>query len=288
MPHPVSKSCPEFLAGLLLAMLLSPWAAAAPPVHQARLLGSFDAPAARQGVAVDATHFYAVTNTGISRHDKVTGAADRQWDASDQDQGLLIHLDSGMVQEGSLYAAHSNYPHSPMTSSVEIWDTATMTHTGSHSFGVRLGSLTWVDFHDGHWWGTFGNYDKVQAGQSEPYGRTANTTLVKMNSDFLILEQWQFPAALLERFSPMSNSGGSWGPDGHLYITGHDHPEIYVLDLPEYGSRLQWIATVEVQGLQGQGIAWDRSSEERILWGINRAGPQVLRFSVPAVDGQPD
>ena len=23
----------------------------------------------------------------------------------------------------------------------------------------------------------------------------------------------------------MSNSGGSWGPDGLLYCTGHDHPE---------------------------------------------------------------
>ena len=59
----------------------------------------------------------------------------------------LIHLDSLMEHEGRLYASHSNYPVTPMTSSVEIWDAATMEHVATHSFGIYRGSLTWLDRH---------------------------------------------------------------------------------------------------------------------------------------------
>jgi hypothetical protein len=46
-----------------------------------------------------------------------------------------------------------------MTSSLEIWDAATLKHIGNHSFGINWGSLTWADFCDGYWWMTFANYD---------------------------------------------------------------------------------------------------------------------------------
>jgi hypothetical protein len=62
--------------------------------------------------------------------------------------------------DGKLYAAHSNYPDWPMTSSMEIFDAETLQPVGSHSFGILYGSLTWVDWKDGHWWMTFANYDK--------------------------------------------------------------------------------------------------------------------------------
>ena len=50
-----------------------------------------------------------------------------------------------MLMDGKIYAAHSNYPDWPMTSSLEIWDAETMKHIGTHSFGIQWGSLTWVD-----------------------------------------------------------------------------------------------------------------------------------------------
>jgi len=247
----------------------------------AELLEEFTTFDARQGVAVDELHFYAVNNTRITKHDK-DGEPLLQWDGGPEDgSGLLIHLDSAMVHEGKLYAAHSNYPFWPMTSSVEIWDTQTLQHSASHSFGVQIGSFTWLDRHDGYWWGAFGNYDRVQDGMTQPYGGTANTTLVKMNDEFAILEQWLFPPELHARFTPMSNSGGSWGPDGLLYITGHDHPEIYVVRPPQLGSTVEWLATVHVPGLEGQGIAWDRSESGRILWGIHKATRKVFRYSIP-------
>jgi hypothetical protein len=82
------------------------------------------------------------------------------------------------------------------------------------------------------------------------------------------------PPPILERFEDMSNSGGSWGPDGRLYISGHDPAEVYVMELPEAGSVLNWVATVPLD-IAGQGIAWDRS-QPGVIYGIHRAGGRVV------------
>ena len=76
------------------------------------------------------------------------------------------------------------------------------------------------------------------------------------------------PAALIARFGAMSNSGGSWGPDGRLWISGHDLPEAYALDVPKAGSVMRWVGTAWLD-IAGQGIAWDRS-DSNILWGVVR------------------
>jgi len=253
---------------------------------EATLLQQFDAVDARQGVAVDNSHFFAINNTRIAMHDKNSGEIIMQWNGGPtMNSKQLIHLDSGVVRDGLLYAAHSNYPRSPMQSSVESWNATTLEHVESHPFEPIPGSLTWLDFHQGHWWATFANYDVIVPGQQEAYGTTAATLLVKMNQDFTILQRWLFPPALHERFTPMSNSGGSWGADGFLYIPGHDHPEIYVLQIPQQGSAIQWLATVHVPWIEGQGIAWDRSADERIMWGITRSKKKVVRFSIPKITG---
>jgi hypothetical protein len=70
----------------------------------------------------------------------------------------------------------------------------------------------------------------------------------------------------------MSNSGGSWGPDGFLYLTGHDRGELYKVQLPTAGSVLELVATIPMN-IRGQGIAWDRS-DPGVLYGIVRATPQ--------------
>lgn len=249
---------------------------------QAITTGTFDTFDARQGVAVDADHFYAVNNFRITKHRKADGRPLVQWDGVSE-AGPLIHMDSGMVWQGKLYASHSNYPAWPMTSSVEVWDAQSMEHIASHSFGIELGSFTWLDRHQGHWWGAFGNYDKVQRDQTEAYGKTVRTQVVKMDDQFRILARWTLPQEILARIAPMSNSGGSWGPDGYLYLTGHDHPEIYVMQIPIQGSELRWIATVDAPEIHGQGIAWDRSSERRMLWGIRKRDRKVFRMQVPEI-----
>jgi hypothetical protein len=271
------------------ALLILSWlpgyqmALADAPVFEAKVVRKFSAFDAWQAVAVDADHFYAINNRRITKHDKLTGEPVMQWDGGAASANSLLHLDSGYVLNGKLYAAHSNYPAWPMTSSIEIWDTETMEHIDTHSFGIAPGSMTWLDRHDGFWWGTFANYDIVQAGMDHPYGESRNTQVVKMDDEFAILERWIIPPQLMARMMPMSNSGGSWGADGYLYLTGHDYPEVYVTAIPAAGSQLEWIATVQVSELNGQGIAWDRSTQSPILWSILRRTREVFQVNMPEV-----
>lgn len=249
------------------------------PTVEAEPLDVFPSWDAHQGVGVDDDHFYAVRNQSITQHDKTTGEPLLQFVGAED--GPIDHMDSAVVVKDKLYASNSNYPEWPMTSSIEVFDTRTMEHIDTHSFGIFRGSLTWLDRYQGAWWATFANYDRVQEGQLEPYGETHNTQVVKMDNDFQVLQSWTIPEPILDTFEDMSNSGGSWGPDGRLYLTGHDLPEAYVMQLPPAGGELQWIATVDLPGIEGQGIAWDRHSDEPNLWGFSRDNDEVTRFLVP-------
>jgi len=248
----------------LLACGAIPAAVAEPALEQT---GEFNVPEANQGVGVDAKHFYAVDNTTIAKYDKKTAKLVKKWEGGKD--GPIKHFDSALVMEGKIYLAHSNYPEWPMTSSLEIFDAETLEPVGSHSFGIQWGSLTWVDWHDGHWWMTFANYDRPFGPNKTPYGYKANTIMVKMTADFRPVESWTLPKVLLDKFEDMSTSGGSWGPDGSLYLTGHDPAELYRMRFPKAGSVLE-LDTVIPMNIRGQGIAWDRS-QPGMIYGIIRA-----------------
>jgi hypothetical protein len=258
----------------MLATALSAAESARELVETAR----FAAAEARQGVAVDAQHFYAVTDRAIGKYDKFSGAQVAKWEGARD--GPIIHLDSAVILEGKLYAAHSNYPAEPMTSSVEIFDPATLKHIGTHSFGIMWGSLTWIDRHDGAWWAVFANYSRVFGQSQRPYGNSYWTTLVKFDDKWQWQQGWIFPSKIIQRSEPMSISGGSWGPDGQLYVTGHDHPEVYVLRLPRAGSVLEHVETIPF-AIHGQGIAWDRS-RPGTLYGISRPNGHVVAAQLRA------
>jgi hypothetical protein len=256
---------------------------AEPPRFNAQILERFPSADAYQAIAVDTDYFYTVNNRQISRHLKGNGELVEQWDEASKLESPLIHLDSGVIIDGELIGVHSNYPRWPMRSSIEFFDSATLQHKRRRDFGVFLGSMTWLDRYDDAWWGAFGNYDIVQVGMTEPYGETRNTVVVKFDEQFNVAQQWRLPDEIIERITPMSNSGGSWGADDLLYLTGHDHPEIYVMKAPVDSEVLSWIATVQVPGLNGQGIAWDRSSESNELWAILRASRQALKIRMPKI-----
>lgn len=229
----------------------------------------FPAEEARQAVAVDATHFYAIDNAAIGKYEKATGKRVARW--AGPPGGAVTHLNSGVVVDGTLYCAHSNYPEMPATSSIEMYDTQTMEHVASHSFGIASGWATWVDRYDGAWWVVFARYNKL----SGETGKGTNwTTLVRFDRSWRRTGGWVFPEKVLARFGSYSNSGGSWGAHGLLYATGHEEPELYVLRLPGEGSVLQLVGIMTIPN-HGQGIAWDRS-ESRALYVLNRPTREVL------------
>jgi len=93
-------------------------------------IAEYNCPEAHQGVAVDDSFFYAIGTREIGKYEKISGKLVKKWQEKKNEP--IIHLDSGVVIDGKLYAAHSNYPGLPMTSSVEIWDIATLKHVGTH------------------------------------------------------------------------------------------------------------------------------------------------------------
>lgn len=266
------RIAPAFVCLLVFA---APAAAQAP--LSAEVVRRYPAPEATQGVAVDRRHFYAVANSRIAKYDKKTGVKVAEWAG---DRARFPHLNSCEIIGRDLVCANSNFPETPMTSSVEFFDPRRMTHRRTVSLGQQIGSLTWVDRRDGFWWAAFANYDGKGG---EPGRGHAYSQLVKFDDDWRRLEAWSFPASVTERFKPMSSSGGGWGPDGLLYVTGHDHPELYVLRLPKGGSKLDHLATIAAP-IEGQAIAFDRSAD-RALFGISRPKREVVAMRLPNVNG---
>jgi hypothetical protein len=257
----------KLLAALCAVVFLAGAVPAASGASRLEQIAELDIPEAYQGIGVDDRYFYAVHNRIIAKYDKKTGKPAGKWEGPKD--GPIIHLDSALVMDGKIFAAHSNYPEWPMTSSLEIWDAQTMKHIGTHSFGINWGSLTWADFYNGNWWMTFANYDRPFGPGKTPYGHKAATQMIKFTADFRFVAAWVLPKAILDKFEAMSNSGGSWGPDGYLYLTGHDPAEVYKMTLPKAGSVLELVEIIPAN-IRGQGIAWDRS-DRGVLYGIIRA-----------------
>jgi hypothetical protein len=211
----------------------------------------FQAAEADQAVAVDERFFYAIDNHAIGKYDKQTGDKVGEWIGPDN--GPIIHLNSGIVIDGRLYCGHSNYPGVPMFSSIEIFDTKTLQHVASHSFGLMPGSATWIDRRDGIWWVGFANY----VGNGGVPGQGPAWTHVGLfDEDWRQVGGYAFPDSIVQRFHEHSNSGAAFGPGGFLYATGHDAGEIYLLKPPAAGSVLELIDVLPVTA-EGQGVAWD-------------------------------
>lgn len=234
---------------------------------------------AYQGVAVDAEYFYGIGNFVLVKHRKDTG--ERVAERIGRRGGPIIHYNGGHVADGQLILAHQNFPRVPMTSSLEIHDTADLSLIRSHSLGIRFGSMTWAERRDGFWWACFANYS---ANGGIPGFDNSWTYFGKFDDNWQMLESWTFPPQVIATWHNSSSSGGSWGDDGLLYVTGHDEPELYVMRLPtQGGSVLEYVTTIDVP-FEGQSWSWDRSAApRRVIYGISRRAKDIVIAEIPAV-----
>ena len=244
-------------------------ARAAAPARRCEEVRRIPAPEANQAVAADEDSLYAIGNHSIGRYDKQTGRRLAGWEC--ENGKPLIHLDSGVVHDGVLYCAHSNYPGLPMVSSIEMWDARSLRHTGSHSFGIFAGSATWIDLRLRYRYVTFAHYHNTA---DEPGKDARSTTLIQFNSGWQQLQAWVYPADVVSRLGDYSISGGVFTADGKLYCTGHDNPEIYALRFPEGGSSLVLEEIFQVP-MKGQGIALDPTAPD-LLYGIDRGKREIV------------
>lgn len=252
---------------------------APPPVQmeQARLLRIYDAPEARQGVAVDRQFFYALTNTVIAKYDKQTGALLARW--AGPRGGLVSHLNACFAQKDHLICANSNFPQVPMASSIETFSTRDLSHQGSHSLGIKdEGSLTFVDRYGPGWLAGFAHYD---ADGGLPYKNAAYAGIVVFDAQWRRTGGYGLPASVLSAMAPHAASGGALGRDGLLYVFGHSKPELYVLAKPTMGPTLIHVATIAIDA-RGQAFDWDEH-QERVLFAIDRPTGTVRSFKIPDI-----
>lgn len=234
---------------------------------------------ANQGVAVDAAHFYGIGNMLVGKYDKRTGERVAEW--TSPRGGPIVHFNWGLVENGVLLLAHSNYPQMPMASSLEWFDTATLQPIKTLSLGVRHGSLTWAEKKDGYWWACFAQY----SGQNATPGLDNRWTILgKFDDQWQMIESWLFPPQIVASWGASSCSGGSFGDDGLLYVTGHDAKELYVLRVPKLGVTLEYITAINVP-FEGQAWAWDRS-EKRVVYGITRTSQEVVVAKIPELPAE--
>ncbi|MEN9636819.1 MAG: hypothetical protein RL077_5223 [Verrucomicrobiota bacterium] len=231
---------------------------------------------ANQGVAVDAHYFYGIGNYVVGKYDKATGTRVAEWVGLRG--GPTIHFNGGIIQDGLLVLAHSNFPQLPMVSSLEYFDPSTVQPVKSLSLGIRHGSLTWAEKRDGFWWACFAHYSDPK---TSPGTDNRSTLFGKFDAQWNLLESWIFPPQVISNWGKTSSSGGSWGDDGMLYTTGHDEKDLYVLRLPKMGATLEYITTITVP-FEGQSWAWDRS-EKRLAYGIIRRTGEVVVARIPAL-----
>lgn len=290
--HP-SKNMKSSYLVLVFALLTSSIAAekpappVAPPVPSAdgwKYADNrrFAAPEARQGVAADDEFLYVISNHALGKYRKDTGERVAAWECPPGQP--LTHLNAGLVHEGRLYCAHSNYPGVPNLSSVEIWDTATLQHVASHSFGRADGSLTWLDRRNGRWIACFAHY----TGKGAEPGRGAEwTRLVEFDDAWRQTGAWALPGDLLQKLAArgFSVSGGAFGPGGFLYVTGHDDTALYVLAMPDAGPTLKWVATIPISA-QGQAFSWD-PRDPNLLYTISKAAREVIIGRLDRAPGVP-
>lgn len=252
---------------------------AEPPVARAdgatgiavREIGRFQAAEAIQAVAVDASSIYAITNRAIGRYAKQSRQPIVKWTSADGSP--IQHLNSGIVLNGKLYCANSNWPRTPLKNSIEIFDAESLRHLERRHFEESKGAINWIERRDGAWWIVFAHYGDAAVRQ---------TRLVRYNDEWEQTGKWSFPEQVVRRFLPNSNSGGAFGPNGRLYVTGHDHAELYVLRVPAESGELIYVETVAAP-IAGQGIAWDRS-DIGSLYGLVRKSREIVHMRLTHAD----
>lgn len=257
-------------------LLIVPDYRAPTPLHlTATTMREFPVPEADQGVAVDERHFYPIDNTVIGKYDRAKGALVARWVAPKN--GLVRHLNSCFEDSGRLLCANSNYSETPHGSSVEIFDARTMQHVDTHSLGMtEEGSLTWFDHYRGGWIAGFAHYAETGG---VPFKDHTFSSVVVYDAQWRRTGGWLFPKQVVERMAPYAASGGAIGPDGLLYILGHDRPEMYVLAKPVMGPALIHVATIAIEA-EGQAFAF---ADGRLVYAIDRRKGAVREISLPAV-----
>ena len=140
------------------------------------------------------------------------------------------------------------------------------------------GSLTWLDRYRNGWMAGFAHYD---ATGGVPFKNHRFSSVVTYDHEWRRTGGWLFPPTILEQMAPHAASGGAIGPDGWLYLLGHDRPEMYVVARPPMGPVLIHVATIDLEA-EGQAFSWAQDGS-RTVFTVDRRKGLVRSIEVPSV-----
>lgn len=248
----------------------------APVRLTAKTLTVYNAAEADQAAAADERHFYAIDNSTIGKYMLSDGSPVARW--SDLPSPGIEHLNSCYIEAAQLWCANSNYPAAPMGSSIEVFDTKKMEHLASHSLGMmEEGSLTWFSATEDGFLASFAHYDR----RGVPYKDHRYSSVVTFDKQWRRTGGWMFPQAITDLMAPYAASGGAIGPDGRLYVSGHDRPEIYVLEAPASGPYLTHVATISLE-IEGQAFSFAPDNSQ-IIYAVDRKLGLVKAIELPKI-----
>jgi hypothetical protein len=222
-----------------------------------QLTRTLDSPDAMQAAVADDQFVYAISNRRVARHDRTTG------ELLAVSTGDAEHLNYGILHDGRMYLAHSNYPKRPEQSDLRVLEPKDMILTTHHVFESPPGSLTWALPKNGEWWCHFAHYG----------ADNGRSVLVQYRTDWTEIRRFTYPSALVADWGRNSLSGGLWDGD-ILLATGHDDQQIYRLRLPATGTVMDLVDTVPAP-FTGQGFARDPATPGGLV-GIHRPKRQIL------------
>ncbi len=216
---------------------------------------------AQQGVAIDKRYFYAISNNSIGKYERKSG------------KGVLHkklpfkHLNGGKIINGDLVVV--NNPAGQPEGNALIWlDPLTLEIIDIMKLPYLQGSLTWVDWAWDKWWICDAYYKK----------KAKDTTIYCFDQNWNLEGYWKLPKKVVESIEPYSLSGGAWFGE-YLCVTGHDKPEMYILQMPANRIHAKLLRTVQVC-FDGQGFSFERGKGSVYVWGIRREESVVVRCSV--------
>lgn len=257
------------------------WPVYQPPVVQelkAEEVARYDAQEAGQGAAVDKDFVYAVVNFAIGKYDRKTKQRVASWRGPKN--GLIGHLNACLVREKELWCANSNHPHLPFANSVERFSTADLSHTATIPLGVMdEGSLVWFDKLQAGWIVGLAHYNDETG---LPFKDNTFAAVELYDDQWRRTGGWALPASIIARMAPQAASGGAIGPDGLLYVMGHDLPEMYVLARPAMGPTLIHVATIAIDA-EGQAFDFDESRPGTVC-AVSQPNRQIRCFKLPKVE----
>lgn len=231
-------------------------------------------PDAHKGIAAGRDFFYVINTNSISKHSTKTGELIKRVDFSNHPR--IKNMNGAVVVRNNLYVTNSPATVKHRQNTIEVFN-RDLVYLYHINVTGNTGALTWIDYHNGKWWGCFAHYDDmvrytvlVEFYHPNPDLEYEDTIHSKDLVNWHVKDRWFFPHKVNEHFLPYSCTGGSFGPDGKLYVTGHRN-EIYVLDFHPKAEimGLDYIKETDIN------VSVSIDKERGILFGINKDNKTV-------------